>query len=119
MNVVDLRCEYQTNPIGIDVTNPRLSWRLSSTERAVKQAAYRILVATSPELLERGEPDLWDSGIVYSDETAHIPYQGKLLASRRRCYWRVEVWTERGALPTGQARRTTAAPGPHRTPEAP
>ena len=32
-SVVDLRCEYRTNPLGIDVVAPRFSWQLES-ERA-------------------------------------------------------------------------------------
>ena len=27
---VDLRCEYLKNPLGIDRTNPRLSWKLQA-----------------------------------------------------------------------------------------
>ena len=30
MRVVDLRCEYLSNPLGVDVVQPRLSWKLES-----------------------------------------------------------------------------------------
>jgi alpha-L-rhamnosidase len=40
-----LRCEYLTDPLGIDVEPPRLSWQLPSGARA--QSAYQILVASS------------------------------------------------------------------------
>lgn len=96
---VDLKCEYMTNPIGIGERTPRLSWRLESEKRAQKQAAYRILVASTAERLARNEGDLWDSGKVVSDETVHIPYQGKSLQSRMRCYWKVLVWPEDSDAP--------------------
>src|SRR5690606_8921639 len=96
---VNLRCEGMSNPLGIDVVNPRLSWSLESSERAQKQAAYQIQVASRPELLERDEADLWDSGRVESDESLHIVYQGRPLTSRLVCYWRVKVWPEKGSGP--------------------
>jgi hypothetical protein len=36
------KCEYKTNPLGIDVKEPRLSWKIASSRRAVKQSAYQI-----------------------------------------------------------------------------
>ncbi len=45
MNASFLRCEYQVNPIGLDVAKPRLSWQVSSDRRGAAQSAYRIQVA--------------------------------------------------------------------------
>ncbi len=47
----DLRCEYRTNPHGIDVVEPRLSWILGSDVRGQKQTAYQVLVATNMDTL--------------------------------------------------------------------
>ena len=49
-----LRVEYLTNPIGIDVVQPRLSWRIVSATRNTMQAAYQLQVATSKASLTRG-----------------------------------------------------------------
>ena len=81
LQVVDLRCEYQVNPLGIDVQHPRLNWRLKSDLRGQQQLAYRILVASSIELLESGEVDLWDSGRIQSSRTIHVSYEGRSLGS--------------------------------------
>ena len=62
--VGELRCEYRSNPLGIDVARPRLSWIIDSNERGERQTAYRILVASSTEKLAQDEGDLWDSGKV-------------------------------------------------------
>ena len=99
IKVTDLRCEYQTHPIGLDETQPRLSWKLQSTERGQKQTAYRVLVASSQENLGKDLGDLWDSGKLDSDQSTHVIYQGKSLQSRMHCYWKVRVW-DKGGKPT-------------------
>lgn len=53
VTVADLRCEYRTNPLGIDVTAPRLSWKLESKARGARQTAYQVLVAS----MTRSFPD--------------------------------------------------------------
>jgi alpha-L-rhamnosidase len=94
--VKDLRCEYLTNPLGIDVAKPRLSWVLKSTQRGQMQIAYQILVAGSPEILKKNQGDLWDTGKVSSDQSIHIVYAGKPLVSRARCCWKARVWDKDG-----------------------
>ena len=91
-----LRCEYRVNPQGIDEAQPRLTWRVESSERGQKQAAYQILVASSAELLAHNTGDLWDSGKISSGETVNVAYAGKPLASRRECFWKVCVWDQDG-----------------------
>ena len=52
---VDLHCEFRTDPCGIDVARPLLSWLVSSDQRNQKQSAYQIQVATSiDQLREEG-----------------------------------------------------------------
>lgn len=88
----DLRCEYSTNPLGVDLANPRLFWTLESSERGQYQTAYEILVATSEKNLSADNGDLWDSGKVDSAETIQIPYAGKALKSSEQVFWKVRVW---------------------------
>lgn len=92
----DLRCEYLANPLGIDVVKPRLSWQLESEQRTQKQTAYRLLVASSRDRLDKNVGDLWDSGKVQSDRSVHVAYRGKTLQSRRQCFWKVMVWDKEG-----------------------
>jgi alpha-L-rhamnosidase len=96
VSIEQLRCEYLPDPMGIDATQPRFDWILVSNQRSEQQAAYQILVASSPELLGRDKGDLWDTGKVLSDETTQIAYQGSPLVSRERCYWKVQVWDQDG-----------------------
>ena len=56
-----LRCEYRVDPLGIDVTQPRLFWQMQDRRRGAVQTAYRVLVASTAELLASDQGDLWDS----------------------------------------------------------
>lgn len=93
---VALRCEYRVDPLGIDETQPRLSWELKASGRGQKQTACEILVASSPDLLKQNKGDLWDSGQVSSDETIGTVYSGTDLVSGEYCYWKVCVWDKDG-----------------------
>lgn len=94
--VTDLRCEYLLNPLGIDSTQPRLSWRLESPLRGEKQSAYQVLVADSEQALNADQGALWDSGRVDSDQSIQVVYAGQPLASRTACFWKVRVWDKDG-----------------------
>ncbi|MHC4204092.1 MAG: family 78 glycoside hydrolase catalytic domain [Planctomycetota bacterium] len=96
--VVNLRCEYLANPMGIDITKPRLSWILKSGQRSSMQSAYHILVASSVQTLEQNKGDLWNSRKVKSDRSNQIVYKGKTLKSRMPCYWKVRVWDQDGRV---------------------
>ena len=91
-----LRCEYRVDPLGIDVTEPRLSWEMHDARRGAKQTAYQVLVASTPEKLAADQGDLWDSGQVASDQSTQVVYAGKPLQSRMRCYWKVRLWDADG-----------------------
>jgi len=94
LTVHGLKCESRINPLGIDAAQPRLSWWLESKARGQSQSAYRILAASSPDLLARERPDLWDTGQVHSDQSIQIDYRGAALRSGQRVYWKVRVWDE-------------------------
>jgi alpha-L-rhamnosidase len=93
----ELRCEYAVNPLGIDIAQPRLSWKVVSPERGQKQTAYQIQVFSRLNLISNSPPltpDLWDSGKIISDETHLIPYGGKPVASSEQAFWTVRVWDQ-------------------------
>ena len=94
--VKDLRCEYRSNPLGIDVAKPRLGWILESDQRDQRQTAYRILVASSEAKLKVDAGDLWDTGKVESDQSIQVVYAGKELLSGMECYWKIRVWDRDG-----------------------
>jgi len=91
---VHLRCEYLTNPVGVDFTKPSLSWQSNNTEKDWRQSAYEIHVASTATALAK--PDVWNSGRQSSAESVGIAYAGPKLESRRRYYWTVRVWDTKG-----------------------
>jgi len=91
-----LRCEYLSNPLGIDAQKPRLSWLLDPSADGRSQSAYRILVASSPAVLLKDQGDLWDSGRVSSAQSTWVEYGGKTLGSGQKAYWKVRVWNDAG-----------------------
>ena len=96
MKITNLRCEYKVNPVGVDITKPRLSWNLVSSERGVSQTAYRLEVASSIEKLMNNNSDIWDSQKIRSNESIHISYQGEPLESNKKYFWKVTVWDQDG-----------------------
>jgi len=93
--VKNLRCEYKTDPLGIDVLRPRLSWELVSAERGVLQTSYEIRVAASEADFAKGKV-IWDSGKQSSDTSIQVEYGGSALGSRKTYFWQVRVADNHG-----------------------
>ena len=94
-----LRCNAAVDPLGIDDPRPRLSWRLEPTSRSgrdQRQSAYQVLVASSPEVLERDRGDLWDSGRVEGSRSLDVEYRGRPLRTGERVHWKVRAWDGEG-----------------------
>ena len=92
VKVGQLRCEHLENPVGIGMQQPRLSWKLKSDRAGEMQTAYQIRAAASAAGLKNGQPDLWDSGRIASDQSVLVPWAGKPLGSRSQVFWQVRVW---------------------------
>jgi len=92
LRLLELKCEYAVNPLGIEVAQPRFSWVLETSRREEMQSAYQILVASSEEKLRADTSDLWDSGKVISDQSVNVAYEGSTLASGENCWWKVRCW---------------------------
>src|SRR5690349_13522365 len=91
-----LRVEHETNPVGIDSRQPRLSWLLVSKRRGTMQTAYQVRVSADVEALRRGARLIWDSGKIVSDDSIHVRYAGPAVQSRQRYHWQVRIWDELG-----------------------
>ncbi|MCK5703443.1 MAG: alpha-rhamnosidase, partial [Cyclobacteriaceae bacterium] len=100
IEVADLECEYLKDPMGIDVKTPRLSWKLKATGNNIQQQAYRILAASDRDKLEENIGDFWDSDTINSDQSTQINYEGKVLNSRDKIYWKVGVWSQDDEAPS-------------------
>ena len=116
---VALKCEYLSDPLGIDAAHPRLSWQLMDQRSGARQTAYRIYVSTDSAAIvwsggataqAPGETlrktsgaktpssvgaTTWSSGKILSSSN-RVVYQGPTLAPFTKYFWRVEVWDKDG-----------------------
>ena len=87
-----LKCEQETDPIGIETQTPRFSWQLYAPTRGAVQTAYQIIVSDTPEAVERGTGNVWDSKKIASSQSLLVPYAGEPLEAAKKYYWSVRVW---------------------------
>ncbi len=81
--------EQQFHEQALATAQPRFSWNYETTENEVVQQNYRIIVATTAENAQNSVGDLWDSGVIPSNQMLYIPYAGKELKSCDKAYWKV------------------------------
>ncbi|UOQ68708.1 glycoside hydrolase family 78 protein [Hymenobacter volaticus] len=105
----DLRCEYLVNPLGLDASQPRLTWRLNDNRRGATQVAYQLTVGSDSLGVSRGSTTAWTSGKVASDRQL-VTYAGPALRPFTRYYWRVQVWS-RGSAPALASRVSSLETG--------
>ena len=97
-DVTGLVCEYHSNPLGIDILHPRLSWQIKSEGSGIHQTAYEIRAAGSVAALRGRTRELWTSGKVNSDQSVDVVYGGPGLKSMERVYWQVRIWDNKGKV---------------------
>ncbi|MGC8624638.1 MAG: family 78 glycoside hydrolase catalytic domain [Phycisphaerae bacterium] len=95
---IHLQTQLRANPLAINSVRPQLGWVLPWKGRGQFQAAYQILVASSPELLAANTGNLWNSGQMLSDQSMNVHYQGATLRAGQRCFWKVRVWNQAGDI---------------------
>lgn len=84
MKAIRLKTAHLSNPLGIDIIKPLLSWNVEGGER---QTAYQITAFCSGE-------EIWTTGKVESSDI-QTAYEG-LAESRARVEWQVTLWDENG-----------------------
>jgi alpha-L-rhamnosidase len=94
ISLKNLTCEHKKDPIGIDVLQPRLSWKIYGTGNGISQTAYSIRVATDDKF--SSSKTVWQSGKIESGESILQPYGGGPLKSGQRYYWQVKIWDNKG-----------------------
>lgn len=96
VRIESMYCENFVDPAGIERENPRLSWIIESSRRNQYQKAYRILVSSGIKNLKKNIGDMWDSGIVDSDQSILVAYRGRALQPATRYFWKVMIWDQDG-----------------------
>jgi alpha-L-rhamnosidase len=91
IRVENLLTENLHKPIGLDISQPRFTWQVTSNRNNTMQTAYEIKV-------ESGREVDWKSGKKASDSSVMVAYQGSSLQSGRRYSWRVRIWDNHGQV---------------------
>lgn len=89
VEIYDLKVNELMCPLGLDIEKPIFSWKLRSDKLNTVQKKVQILVGENP-----GSCEQWDSGILISDESVGIVYEGKKLLAETRYYVTVNVWDQ-------------------------
>lgn len=86
MKAAKLKTEHLVNPIGLQTTNPTLSW---VCDGGITQTAYQIIARS-------GDTIVWNSGKVASSQMV-VPYGGSAVKAREKIDWSVKLWDENDA----------------------
>lgn len=76
-------------------SHPQFNWVLDNTIR--RASAYRILLASSPQLLQQNQADYWDSKKIKSNQQ-QATYAGKPLIPGKVYHWKVQVWDQKNQV---------------------
>ncbi len=89
-----LLCNLMSQPelTVITTPQPQFGWVVPTGNKNEKQKAYRILVASSIQLLNDNIGDFWDSGKQDTSQSQHVLYNGKKLQPWSTYYWKVAFW---------------------------
>jgi len=93
--LINLRCEYLVNPIGIDAKAPRFTWQIKTEEQEVSQKACLLIVGTDSMQVASGKGDSWESGILRT-EVLPVVYKGRSLEPGTRYFWGVKIMSSDG-----------------------
>jgi alpha-L-rhamnosidase len=94
-SVVNPRCEYLINPIGIDASHPRLTWQILDNTKDASQSAYQLIVGKDSLKVGMGLGDQWISK-KYLSSAMLTEYLGKPLEPNTRYFWIVKIWDKSG-----------------------
>ena len=92
ISIENLQVEYQSQPLGIDIATPRISWQMvaGSNKRGIYQTAYQISVTD-----ESGR-EVWDTGKVESNISLGVTYAGQNLQQSTKYDYIIKVWDQEG-----------------------
>ena len=96
ISVDRLQCEFLTEPLAIDNTEPELSWKMASARKGAVSTAYQVLAASDLKKLNEQDADLWNTGKVETANEIKVKYAGKHLKAKDFVYWKVRVWNQDG-----------------------
>lgn len=86
-HIINLKTEFMTTPIGIDMEHPRFSWQIQSNENNIIQQSYRIVCSYENDFSK----PIFDSMVINSREQNNILYMGDKLKPHTKVYRKVDI----------------------------
>lgn len=83
----------QAENVRILDSKPEFSWIVP--EKAIKQSAYQILVASSSKNIRHNDADIWDSGKIPGNRSTEIEHNGIDLKENSDYFWKVRIWNNK------------------------
>jgi alpha-L-rhamnosidase len=86
-----LMVEFIREPESILISDnePEFSWIVPSM--AQSQKGYQILVSSGRDLIESNIGDVWNSGIVISENSSNVSFEGVKLRENNKYFWKVRI----------------------------
>ncbi|WP_215224099.1 alpha-L-rhamnosidase [Echinicola shivajiensis] len=94
IKIEKLLVENRVSPIGIDNPKPKFTWIISSSSKDISQSSYEVQVSASEKNFKANI--IWESGLIDSEQSVKVPYEGPELSSSKSYYYRVKVGTNQG-----------------------
>ncbi|TCC98923.1 glycoside hydrolase family 78 protein [Pedobacter psychroterrae] len=95
IKLTGLQVEHQDNPMSVDASAPRMSWKISTAIKNTVQTSYEIRVGTDQAALSSGKKIFW-KGNKNSEQSVLVAYDGPELQSKTRYYWQVRIKDNHG-----------------------
>ena len=92
LKVIEPRCEYRSNPIGIATGEPRFSWKIATDKNSVMQTAYTLQIAPNADF----SGEIIDTGPVVSSQSHLVCCKGAKFSSSEKRFWRVKITDNQG-----------------------
>ena len=87
LKVDNLQIDYLKEPMGVTET-PQFSWCIISNKRNVRQTFYQLQIANCADFTSHL---VYDSGLIYSEQSTQVIPEGFALEEGRRYYVRVRI----------------------------
>ncbi len=88
MVLLDLKCNYETEPKGIEGT-PVFSWKYTSEQKSTLQTAYQLWIYDTTKLV-------YDSGKIQGKENVCVEATGFQVLPDSCYEWKVHIWDNHG-----------------------
>ncbi|MBK7131527.1 MAG: family 78 glycoside hydrolase catalytic domain [Bacteroidales bacterium] len=77
-------------------SEPEFSWIIPA--EAISQKGYQVIVSSRREFIDSNNGDVWNSGLVISENSSGVSYGGAALTENRKYFWKVRIQDRNGRL---------------------